>query len=217
MRFADGSGCRARALVLATGLVEDLPPVDGLAAHWGRAVVACPYCHGWEATGQAVAVLGSGPRAWQQLLLLRRFTDDLVLVANGSPGFDETQLDYLRRSGIPVIEEPVAQVVGEDKLTGVEFASGDVLARDAVFVVTRRRLRSDLAELLGCDVGEGPAVVAGPDGRTNVPGVWAAGSVANPSLTVTGAAGHASTVAIAINNSLIDEDVQRVLREDPLE
>ncbi|WP_433299287.1 NAD(P)/FAD-dependent oxidoreductase [Pseudonocardia sp. CA-142604] len=214
VRTEDGARWHARALLLATGIVEDLPAIDGLASRWGRDVVACPYCHGWEARDKAVAVVGSGPRAWQHLLLLLRFTPDLALISNGPAGLDEARLEYLRRAGVVIRENPVARVeVDGDRLTAVRLVTGETLPREALFVVTARRQPSDLAARLGCPVlSEGPmagAIDADATGRTSVPNVWAAGSSVNPGLTVIGAAGHASAVAIAINNALIDEDVAR--------
>lgn len=194
--------------------MEDLPAVDGLAGLWGRDVVACPYCQGWEARDEAVAVVGPGPRAWQHLLLLLRFTQDVVLISNGPARLDDTRLGYLRRAGVVVREDPIARVETDgDRLAAIRFVTGETLPREALFVVTARRQPSDLAARLGCAVlAEGPsagALDADASGRTSAASVWAAGSSVNPSLTVIGAAGHAGAVAIAINNSLIDEDVAR--------
>lgn len=205
---------RTRALLLATGVVEDLPAVDGLAGLWGRDVVACPYCHGWEARDSAIAVVGSGPRAWQNVLLLLRFTRDLALLGDGPVGLDGPRLEYLRRAGVAVREDRIAGMdTAGGRLTAVRFAAGDTLPRQAIFAVTTRRQPSDFAARLGCaTVSEGPmagALDVDATGRTSVPNVWAAGSAANPGLTVIAAAGHASTVAIAVNNALIDEDVAR--------
>jgi thioredoxin reductase len=209
-----GEALRTRAIVLATGVVEDLPAVAGLADLWGGDVVSCPYCHGWEARDKAVAVLGTGPRAWRQLLLLRRFTEDLVLVAGEPAGLDDRQLDHVERAGIVVREQPVARVRSQGgHLAGIEFADGTVLARDVVFAATTRRQPSGLAAKLGCVIeAEGPTspgIRTDPTGRTSVPGVWAVGSAGDPRLTVAGSAGQATGVAIALNDSFIDDDLAR--------
>lgn len=209
---ADGRWRRCRALLLASGVVEDLPPIDGLADLWGRDIVGCPYCHGWEARDRPVGVLGSGARAWRLLVLLLRFTRDLVLLGNGPSRLDHAQLGHLARTGVEVREHAVREVEARHgRLTAVRFDTGAELRRERLFVVTERRQPSDLAVRLGCAiVPEGPAARAvdtDPSGRTSVPGVWAAGSAANPALTVIGAAGHATAVAIGLNNALVDEDV----------
>ncbi|MCF3961823.1 NAD(P)/FAD-dependent oxidoreductase [Streptomyces fuscigenes] len=201
-----GTALAAGTLVLATGIAEDLPDVPGLAALWGTDVVSCPYCHGWEATGLPVAVVGSGPRAWRQLLLLSRFTDDLTLAADGPAGLDPAQLDRLARLGVKVTEDRVRRVVAEaGRLVGIEFAGGGLVPYGALFAATARRQASSLPGLLGCDVS-GAAVTTDADGRTSVPGVWAAGTCADPALTVAGAAGHATATAIALNNALLDAE-----------
>jgi thioredoxin reductase (NADPH) len=192
----------ARALVLATGVTEVLPPVPGLDALWGTVAVSCPYCHGWEARGKAVAVVGSGPRAWQQLLLLRRFTDDLTLLSHGPHGLDDGQRRRLRTWRIPVDDTPIAEITA----TEVRFADGNRLKRDVYFAATTRLPASELPAKLGCTIMESGAVATDSQGRTGVPGVWAAGSCMDPSLTVAGSIGHATTVAIALNNELIVEE-----------
>jgi thioredoxin reductase len=207
VRTASGDLLLARALVLASGIVEDLPAVDGLATLWGRDVVSCPYCHGWEARDKAVAVLGTGPRAWRQVLLMRRYTEDLVVLGDGPAGLDDHQLEYVRRAGIEVREQPVARVRAADgHLAGIEFADGTLLARDVLFVATTRRQPSGLAAAMGCAIG-GPGITTDPEGRTSIPGVWAAGSATDPTLTIAGSLGHATRVAIAINDAFVDEDV----------
>ncbi|WP_052488932.1 NAD(P)/FAD-dependent oxidoreductase [Streptomyces sp. 150FB] len=198
-----GGTVRAGALVLATGVAEDLPQVEGLAELWGGDVVSCPYCHGWEAQGLPVAVVGSGARAWLQLLLLQRFTDDLVLLSDGPAELDAARLAHLRRTSVTVREDPIARVVADrGRLTGVEFADGELLPRGVLFASATRRPASALPAALGCDVVDA-GVTTDADGFTGVPGVWAVGSCAQPALTVAGSVGHATTTAIALNTALI--------------
>jgi hypothetical protein len=164
--------------------------------------------------GQGCRRGGVRAPAWQHLLLLLRFTSDLALISNGPARLDIARLEYPRRAGVVIREDPAAGVEADgDRLAAVRFVTGETLSRDALFVVTARRQPSDLAARLGCSAfPEGPragVLDADATGRTSAPNVWAAGSSVNPSLTVIGAAGHASTVAIAINNALIDEDVVR--------
>lgn len=204
---------RAHALVLATGVREVLPEVAGLSDLWGGDVVSCPYCHGWEARGRRLAVVGTGPRAWQQLLLLRRFTDDLVLASNGPADLDERRLQYLEDEKIGVRETPIERVAGrQGRLEGIFFADGSRLERDVLFAATSRRQASTLPAALGARI-EDNAVVTDANGYTGVADVWAAGSCARPSLTVAGAIGHATTTAIALNNALIEQDVEARLRD----
>jgi thioredoxin reductase len=211
----DGRIWQTRALLLATGLDDELPDVPGVTELWGEDVVACPHCHGWEVRGEPLAQLGfrgMAARGVDRALLLSRWSRDVVLLTDGDE-LDASQHARLRAAGVVVRTQRVRRLVHEDgRLHAVEFADGTFLPRRAVFVVTRQHQQTDLARRLGCDhVEEGPAagaVVTDVKGRTSVRGVWAAGTTTQPALLAIGAAGHASTVAVAINNDLLERDTQ---------
>jgi thioredoxin reductase len=213
--LADRSVTRARRLLLATGLVDQLPPIDGLAERWGRSVLHCPYCHGWEVRDQALAVLGAGPRAVQLAAHLTRFSPDVALCTNGAP-LDSDSRGLLAGLGVAVREEPVQRLDGEGgRLDRVVFAAGPPLARHAVFVRAPYRQRSDLPARLGCALLEDGTVAVDDLGRTSIPGVHAAGDLARrPSLPfataqVVMAAAAGATAAVAIDQQLLAEDLQR--------
>src|SRR5262249_10970549 len=126
VRLADDRVEHARRLLLASGLVDELPPVDGLAEIWGRSALHCPYCHGYEVSGQRIAVFGNTPDRIRMALHLSAFSDDVVLCTNGVD-VDETR--------VKVLTAPVTRFVSADgQLESVEFADGTTLDRDAVFV-----------------------------------------------------------------------------------
>jgi thioredoxin reductase len=205
----DGRAWQARAVLLATGLIDELPDVPGVSELWGRDVVACPHCHGWEVRGQPLAQLsirGMPQRGVTRALLLSRWSSDVVLLTDGDE-LDAAQSERLRAAGVAVRSQRVRRLVHHDgRLHGVEFADGAHLARRTVFSVTRQRQQTDLARQLGCrhtDV----AVDTDSLGHTSVPGVWATGTTTAPALLAIGAAGHASTVAVAIHNDLLEHDI----------
>ncbi|HEY3561648.1 MAG TPA: NAD(P)/FAD-dependent oxidoreductase [Kribbella sp.] len=196
-------GERARVVVLATGLRDELPDVPGVADGWGRTVVACPHCHGWEVRDQPLVQLGmrgTPERGVARALLLSRWSDDVVFCTDGDE-LTDAQAERLSLAGVKVRTERVVEVG-----SGVRLATGDELAAGRVFVVVRQHQQSDLAERLGCQVADG-AVVADDGGRTTVPGVYAAGTTAAPALLAIGAAGHASTTAVAVHNDLLESDL----------
>lgn len=165
-----GRAWHARALLLATGLREEPPPVPGAAELWGTGVVACPHCHGWEARGERLALIdepGAAARTVQRALLISRWTGRLALYANGTELRPE-QLAALAAADVEVIRAPV------------------------------ERLEAGPAD---------GAVRTDSEGRTSVPRVWAAGSTTAPALLGIGAAGHGSTVAVAIHSSLTREEL----------
>ncbi|WP_067499132.1 NAD(P)/FAD-dependent oxidoreductase [Actinoplanes sp. TFC3] len=192
----------ARAVVLATGLIDELPDVPGIAALWGDRVVACPHCHGWEVRDQPLVQLGWRGRpdhGVQRALLLRGWSSDVTLLTDG----DELSTAARKRldaAGVTIRCEAVEQV---SEGVDIRLAGGTTLHPRKVFTVVRQRQQSDLAARLGCRLDPDTGAVLTDDvGRTSVPSVWAAGTTAFPALLAIGAAGHASSVATALHAEL---------------
>lgn len=215
---ADGATHRARRLVVTTGLRDVLPDVAGLADRWGRDVLHCPYCHGWEVRDRALAVLATGPRAVHMALLVRQLSADVTLLLHDAfaPGSEE--LADLAARGVRVVDGRVSTVrVADDALTGLVLAGGDVVACDAVFVGSRAvldgavvdglGLATTSVELLGEDVGR--AVTVDATGVTSVPGVWAAGNVTGPQHALASSIAAGSLAGAHVNASLVTADVAR--------
>jgi thioredoxin reductase len=213
VRLAGSRLVTARRLLLATGAADELPDIPGARERWGRDVLHCPYCHGWEVRDRPLGVLGTAPGSVEHAHLLRQWSDDVVFFAHDHP-LAETDRASLGARGIGVIDGLVARFVVEgDRLDAVELVDGRRIPRSAVFVRPAPRPREDrlIASLL-CEVDEGGFVRVGVAGRTSVPGVWAAGNACNPRAQVITAAGEGSAAAIAINADLVDEDVRDALR-----
>jgi thioredoxin reductase len=138
--LADGRSVRSRRLLVATGLVDELPEVPGVAERWGRDVLHCPYCHGWEVRDRAVGILGTGPSAVHGALLWRQWSANVVLFRHTSPTLSEEQTEQLTARGIEVVEgEVMALEVEDDRLAGVRLRSGEVVPRQAVVVALGSR------------------------------------------------------------------------------
>lgn len=202
----------ARSVLLATGLVDELPDVPGLRELWGTSVVACPHCHGWEVRGEALAQIGLPgglARTVERALLLSRWSRDVVLLTQGEE-LDDEQVGRLQRAGVAVETRELAAVArAADQLT-LTLIDGNALNRRAVFVSPGQRQQTDLAQRLGCRV-RGAAQAGGVEvdtlGRTSVPGIWAAGTTAQPALLGIAAAGAASMVAVAMHGALLEEEL----------
>src|SRR5918993_531425 len=150
LKLRGADSVTARRLVLATGLVDELPAIDGLAELWGRSAFHCPYCHGFEVSDRCLAVLGAGPERVRLALQLTRFTGDLVLCTNGEP-LPHDLAELLAANGVGVRVEPVRRFEGDGgRLDRIVLEGGEPLDRDAVFIPTVLRQRSDLAGRLGC-------------------------------------------------------------------
>jgi thioredoxin reductase len=206
VRLAGGSALRARRIVVATGLRDELPDIPGVRERWGRDLLHCPYCHGYEVRDQPLGVLGGTPEAVQHALLVRQWSPDVILFPH-SDAVGPAQREPLTARGIGVVEGAVTRlVVDDDRLQGVELAEGSVIPRTAVFVRPRFVPNADLLAGLGCAVDQYGWVVHDPVGRTTVAGVWVAGNAADPRAQVI-------TAAVALNADLVDEDVKRALAD----
>ena len=205
----------ARRLLVATGLADELPDIPGLRERWGRDVVHCPYCHGWEVRDQAIGVLASGPTAVHQALLFRQLSDDVVLLSHTMPEPAGQEARQLAALGVRVVPgEVVSLEIAGDRLTGVRLADGRVLARQALAVAPRMTARAGFLADLGLKptahpLGVGEYIAAGPAGLTEVPGVWVAGNVTDLGAQVGGAAAAGAMAGAAINMDLVAEDATR--------
>ena len=203
----DGSSHRARRLLVTTGLRDELPAIPGVAERFGKDVLHCPYCHGYEVRDKQLAVIGGASGALHQVQLVRQWASDVVYFPQGYP-LSADQREQLVARAIGIVDGTVSAVVVEDDtVTGVEVDGSRVVPRDAVFVAPRFVPRSELLTRLGCAVDDTGWVVADA-GRTSIPGVWVAGNVANPRAQVITAAGEGSAAAIAVNADLVEEDLR---------
>jgi thioredoxin reductase len=204
---AGGPTLSARRVVVTTGLRDDVPDVPGVLDRWGRDLLHCPYCHGYEVRDQPLGVLGGSPEAVAHAQLIRQWSDDVVLFTHGVT-LSGDQREQLLARAVGLVEEPVVRlVVEQDRLTGVEIAGGHVVPRAAVFVRPRFVPNAGLLTDLGCATHGTGWVAVDATGRTSVPGVWAAGNAVDPRAQVITAAGQGSAAAIAVNNDLVEEDI----------
>jgi thioredoxin reductase len=204
--LGDGTAVRTRALVLAHGLLYDPPPLPGVEAPWGRSVFHCPFCDGWEVRDRPLAVHGSGPEAARSALVVAGGSNDVVLCTDG-PARLNGERGALASAGVRVREEPIRALHGrEGRLERIEFAGGTPERRDALFVRTHRDQPNGLAAALGCDLTPVGTIVTDGDGRTGVPGVYAAGDAATEhSRSVANAIGSGSRVAYALALDLVPQ------------
>lgn len=215
----DGRVFTSRRLLVTTGLVDQLPDVPGLHERWGRDVIHCPYCHGWEVRDEPVGVLAGGPMAVHQALLFRQLTADVILFTNATPALADEQAEQLAARNIRVIDGRVAGlVVTDDHLAGIRMTDGTVVARQALVVGAPMVACAEVLVSLGLQpkphpMGIGEFIPADPSGLTDVPGVWVAGNVADLSATVIGAAAQGVAAAAAINADLVAEDTRRAVNE----
>ncbi|WP_218001622.1 NAD(P)/FAD-dependent oxidoreductase [Microtetraspora malaysiensis] len=209
VHLAGGPALPARRVVVATGLRDELPDIPGVRERWGRDVLHCPYCHGYEVGDEPIGVLGTHPEGVRHAMLLRQWSADIVFFPH-TMDLTGDERERLAARGVRVVDGPVKRlVVDDDRLRGVELAEGSVVPRGAVFVFPRMVPHDDLLTGLGCARDESGQLITDPSGRTSVPGVWAVGNVADRRAQVITAAGMASAAAIAVNHDLVEEEIAR--------
>lgn len=209
--LADGRATRARRLLITTGLVDELPDIPGVRERWGRDILHCPYCHGWEVRDRAIGVLGTGPMSVHQVLMFRQLSPEVIFFRNGLEISVEDEI-RLRARDITVVYGDVTGLdVADDHLAGVRLADGTAIALDALAVGTRMVARGGLLDRLGLRPEQHPMgefYPSEPTGRTSVPGVWLAGNVTDLSAFVGGAASAGAFTGAQINADLIAEDTE---------
>ncbi|MDX3002262.1 NAD(P)/FAD-dependent oxidoreductase [Kribbella solani] len=220
VELADGTTYRARRLLVTTGLTDVLPDVPGLPEQWGKDVIHCPYCHGWEVRDQAIGVLATSSMAMHQVQLFRQLSDDVTLFLHTAPEPTEEQWEELAARGIAVVQGKVEQLaLANGKLTGVRLEGGVVVPRQALAIQSTVRARADFLADLGLEttlvesngVEIGTAVQVDAMGATQIPGVFAAGNVTNPMAQVVPSAAAGLTAAGGINFDLINEETRQAV------
>jgi len=213
----NGEVVRSRKLLLATGVIDELPDKPGFKEFWGRGVYHCPYCHGWEVRDRPLAVLTPGEGAAERAAFIRNWSRDLVLLTDGPANLNEEGRRTLRALDIPVGEERISHLEGDPGgaaggLRRIHFEGGSSLDREGLFYVPPQRQGSELAQMLGCEIvamGQAPAGVKGdPTTReTTVAGVYVAGDAGNAVQSALLAGASGANAAFFVNHSLVADEV----------
>ncbi|GAA1853052.1 FAD-dependent oxidoreductase [Microbacterium koreense] len=210
----DGSAEHARALVIATGISDELPPIPGIADHWGSGVLHCPYCHGWEVRDRNLGVLMVSPLQAHQAELVRQWSDDVVVFGTVEPAVRAR----LHARGVEIEETPVVEVLGDEQVTGVRLEDGRTVPMDALFTMGTPRPHDAFVAHLGLERSDTPVgsfLTVDPAGRTSSSRIWATGNVVAPMATVPVAMGAGSTTGAAVNWALVEEDAQEAVMASP--
>ncbi|HKP46424.1 MAG TPA: NAD(P)/FAD-dependent oxidoreductase [Pyrinomonadaceae bacterium] len=206
--LATGEQLRAAKLLIATGVVDDIPKIQGIESFYGTSVFHCPYCDGWERRDQPLAVYGKGENGVGLALELLLWSKNLVLCSDGPSGISFEDGQRLEQKNIRVIETAVSRLEGSNGLLErIVFADGQAIERRAMFFSTGQRQASQLAERLGCELTEQGCVQTGEYEVTNIPGLYVAGDASRLVQFVIVAAAEGAQAAVAINKELMKEEL----------
>lgn len=204
----NGASMTCRRLLIATGLRDELPDIPGVAQRWGRDVLHCPYCHGFEVRDQRIGVLGGHFGSVFQALMVRELSEQVTFI---HPEVADDDREQLEAFGVAVtVGRPAAVVVEADSVTGLDLADGRRIRLSAVFIAPRKVPNDQLLNALGTEMKTSPLgvwPVCDATGRTSVSRVWAAGNAADPTAQVARSVASGADAAFAINEDLLTEDV----------
>jgi thioredoxin reductase len=201
---------RSRKLLIATGVFDHLPALEGIEQFFGTSVFQCPYCDGWEVRDAPIAVYGKRRRGFEMARAMTAWSSNIVLCTDGAARLSETEKTHLDRNGIPIVEERIERLEGtRGHLREIVFRGGRRLKRSALFFDTPCSAQSKLAEGLGCQFARHGGIKCGQHEATSVPGVFVAGNIIKDVQLVIVAAAEGTRAAFGINRALTREDFER--------
>jgi thioredoxin reductase len=207
-----GERVACRRILIATGIVDELPDIPGVKDFYGASVHHCPYCDGWEQRDKPLAVYGCGKSVRDLALLMTIWSSDVMVCSHGPAELSNEDHDLLALHNIPVFEQRIVGLEGpgDGALDNIFFDDGTRLHRKAIFFTTGRYQHSDLCAKVGCNFNETGLVATGQYQVTNVPGVYVAGDAAGSMQLAIVAASEGAQAAVAINIALHKEDLAAV-------
>jgi thioredoxin reductase len=206
---ASGFTAAARKVLLATGLQDDVPEIDGIEGLYGHTVHHCPYCDGYESSDKAIAVYGKGDKGAGLALMMKQWSSDVVLCSDGDLDISSEMRGRLAQQEIEIYGEKIIKLEGDKdgQLQRIRFNDGIALDRATMFFTTSCAQRSDLSQMLGCSRDEKGSIITDPETEeSSVPGVYVAGDASRDVLLVAVAIAEGAKAAVAINRALLKDD-----------
>lgn len=208
VKINNGETIACKKIILATGLKDELPDTKGVKARWGKTVIHCPYCHGYELRNRSLGVIATGPMSLHQAGMIPDW-GVTTYFSQGEYQPDPEQKLFLQQRGVSFEDTPVVEVLGDNlEVSAVKLADGRIIELEGLYVGPKTHMASPFAELLGCEFTDGPmgtVVVTDDFKQTTVAGVFAAGDIANPMQNATFASASGVMAGIGVHKQLIQE------------
>lgn len=203
IKTASGQRIAAKKVLFATGIKDQLPDIDGLAACWGISVIHCPYCHGYEYRSEPTGLLMNGEMAFEKARMIHHWTNQLTLFTNGESTIGDAERQ-LTEMGIVIVETPLQKIVHTDGyLNQVVLTDGNKVALQALYAHAPFIQHNSLPEKLGCALSESGHIKVDVFQKTTVPGIYAAGDNVTMLRSVATAVASGTSAGAFINHALI--------------
>jgi thioredoxin reductase len=202
----------SRKLLVATGLADTLPNIEGFKEMYGKTVFHCPYCDAWEVRDQKLGVYARNKAGWELALALKAWSEDIILFTDGKSNVNLSQKEMLEANQIPIVKWSIARLEGEGgQLRRIVFKNGHEESRDALFFVNGYAQQCNLAESFGCEVSKKGVVITNSYQQTRIDGLYVAGDADKDMHFVVVAAAEGAKAAVTINKELQKEIYERQL------
>jgi len=201
-----GLSFSAEKLVFATGVKDLFPNIIGFEDCWGKSVIHCPYCHGYEFKGEKTAIIANGDRAFHMATLIDNLTSKLTIITQGKADFKEEQLQKIKQNSINIIEKEVGQILHQNgEIKTLIFKDGTKENFDAAYAAIPFEQHSDIPKSLGCEFTEMGHIKVDAFQKTTIPGIYACGDNSSMMRSVANAVANGNIVGAMVNNELTME------------
>jgi thioredoxin reductase len=210
----EGSLYYAKKLLVATGLSDTLPPIEGFDEFYGRSVFHCPYCDGWEVRDLKIGVYARNKEGWELALSLKGWTDQVTLYTDGKNKVKPYQLEQLQANDIPVVRAKIARLSGKNgQIEKIVFEDGSAAECQALFFVNGYTQQCNVAEAFGCTMSKKGVIVTNARQQTNIDGLYVAGDASRDMHFVVVAAAEGAKAGVTINKELLKEQANKKFYE----
>jgi thioredoxin reductase len=201
---ASGEKFYAKKIIFATGIRDLLPPITGLDECWGISVLHCPYCHGYEVTGQKTGVIGNGEEGYQLTKLISNWTNQLTLFTGDLSSITGEQANQLVKHNIQVVEKEIERLEHDAGYArNIHFKDGTSFSIDAIYIRPPFEQHCPIPKIVGCSFTEEGYISVDSSQETSVKGIFACGDNSSPMRTVANAVAMGTATGIAVSKQLI--------------